>query len=246
MHNPVLQELDGSKKIVIFIHGFMGSPIQFENLIETVHNADCSYCSILLPGHGSHMNEFAKSNMHKWEQHVQSEIDKIKNNYDEIYLFGHSMGGLLALNASLNKNNKIAGVFILQTPLKINTTNFKFLVPKLKLLFYPKNNVIKAVYTKSKGVDMSNIFLYPLMLKPTFSFYRLLNKTKKNLKDVFVPVYMIYSTKDETTSYKSLDLMCKSLYNTEKDSSTIYNSWHAYFPDDDWNIIAEKLSKFVK
>jgi len=246
MHTPVLQELSTSRKIVIFIHGFMGSPNQFESLIKTVHDVGCSYCSILLPGHGFSMNEFAQSSVRKWEQHVQSEIDKIKDNYDEIYLFGHSMGGLLALNASLNKDNKIIGVFILQTPLKINSTNFKFFVPKLKLLFYPKSNEIKAAYTRSNSIDMSNILLYPLILKPTINFFELLHKTKINLKDVFVPVYMIYSTKDETTSYKSLELMEKGLCNTERNSFTINNSWHAYFPDDDLSIISEKLSKFIK
>jgi len=245
MHNPVLHELDGSSTIVMFIHGFMGSPNQFESLIETVHNAGCSYCSILLPGHGFRMNEFSKSNSHDWERHVQTEIDKIKDKYEKIYLFGHSMGGLLALNASLNNENKIAGVFILQTPLKINTTNFKFLIPKLKLLFYPRSNAIKAVYIRSKSIDMSNLLLYPLIVKPILNFYKLLCKTNKNLKNVVVPVHMIYSTTDETTSYKSLRLMYEGLCNTKRDCFTIHNSWHAYFSHEDWRLISKELSRFV-
>lgn len=245
MHKPALHELDGSRKIVIFIHGFMGSPIQFEDLIETVHEAGCSYCAILLPGHGFRMKEIAKVNAHDWEQHIQAEIDRVKDRYDEIYLFGHSMGGLLALNASLNKENKITGVFILQTPFKINTYNFKFLLPKLKLLFYSRDHVIKSVYIRSKSVDMSNILLYPLITVPIINFYKLLFKTKKKLKDVHVPVYTIYSHSDETTSFKSERLLKDGLCNTKCDGCTINKSWHAYFTEDEQKIISQKLSEFI-
>jgi len=223
----------------------MGSPNQFQDFINTVHDAECSFYAMLLSGHGFCINEFAKYNVHDWEQQVQGELDKLKNKYDKIYLFGHSMGGLLALNASLNKDNKIAGVFLLSTPLKMNTFNLIFFIKKLKLLLYSKSHNVKATYMKSNSIDMSNVLLYPLIIKPTINFYKLLHKTKMNLEKISVPVCMVHSTNDETTSYKSAKLLYEGLCNTKREHITINKSWHAYFSEDEWSIVAQNLSDFI-
>jgi len=246
MHTPLIQEHNDSQKIVIFIHGFMGSPIQFEDFAYVVYDAGYSYSSVLLPGHGARVNDFIKTDADNWEYHLQSEIDKVKEKYDKIYLVGHSMGGLLAINASLIKENKIAGVVMLSTPLKTNAFNFKFFFPKLKLLLYPKDNEIRSVYFKSNSTGTSNVFLFLLFAKPFFSLHKLIRKTKRNLSQVFVPIRMIHSVNDEMTSYKSAKLLCDGLNNTQRDSFTLYESWHVYFFDDEKAFIKEKLLDFIK
>jgi len=224
----------------------MGSPIQFEDFACAVYDAGCSYNSILLPGHGARVSDFIKTGLNEWEHHLQSEIDKVKEKYDKIYLVGHSMGGLLALNASLVKKNKVAGTFMLSTPLKTNALNFKFFLPKLKLLFYPKDNEIRSVYFKSNSTGTSNVLLFLLFAKPFLSLHKLIRKEKRNLNKVFVPIRMIHSVNDEMTSYKSAKLLCDGLNNTQRDSFTLYKSWHVYFYDDEKEFIKEKLLDFIK
>jgi esterase/lipase len=77
------------------------------------------------------------------------------------------------------------------------------------------------------------------------NFYKLVKKTKKNLKRVFVPVTMFHSENDETTSYKSVKLLCEGLSNTQSNAFALSKSWHAFYPDDERKIISEKLLDFI-
>ena len=245
MHHPTSRSHDGSDCAVIFIHGFMGSPNQFANLADAVYDMGCASKSVLLPGHGGDIKAFARFGARDWQQHLQDEIDTMKG-YRNIFLVGHSMGGLLALNASLMRENHIAGVVLLQTPLKVYLLNPRTLWLKLRLLRFPKQHVIKSAYIKSKSIPIPRLFFYPLFIKPVTEFYKLMRQTKKRLSEVFVPVCMFYSRADETTSYKSADLFYQGLCNTQRSLFSLDNSWHAYYDDDEGRFIQDKILAFIQ
>ena len=246
MHTPAYKKYDGADTAVMFIHGFMGSPNQFDDLAEAVYGFGCTYVSVLLPGHGCGADGFVKSGARDWKRHVQSEIDKTKNEYKRIFLVCHSMGGLLALNASLIKENNIAGIVLIATPLKIHLLNPKAMSKRLRFLFLPKDSEIKTAYMKTYSLTKSKFFFYPLFIKPAVSFLRLMRRTKKLLPEVSVPVYMFYSKGDETTSYKSVRLFEEGLRNTQKTVFTLEESWHAFYSDDEKSLIRAKLIEFIQ
>ena len=247
MHTPCYKEYPGAEKIVIFIHGFMGSPDQFTDLAEAVYERGRAYSSILLSGHGVRAGEFLKFGAAHWQDCVQNEIDKFAGKYDKIFLAGHSMGGLLALKASLASENKIAGVFMLASPLGVNMLNPKANLLRLRLLSYRKTHQIKAGYIKSNSIKgTKNIFLYPLFIKPILEFYKVVRDSKKILKDVSVPVCMIHSKKDETTAFRSQKLMSKGMNGGETEAVTLKGSLHVYYTEEDRQIIKEKLIQFAE
>lgn len=245
MHKPIKREHPSAKKMGIFIHGFMGSPDPFSDLMDAVYDRGISVASVLLPGHGGSVKKFVTHGMKDWEKYLENEIDGCSKRYEKIYLVGHSMGGLLALNASLKKTNNIAGVFMISTPLKISLFRFKSLEPRWRLIRYPKDHAIKAAYLKSNSISNSGILTYSLFLKPVFEFYKLVRKTKRNLSEIIVPVYMIHSRNDELVSFKSAEMFKKGLVGAPWKALTLRKSWHAYFPEDERAKILEKLLSFI-
>ncbi len=244
LHTPQYRQHDTADKLVIFIHGFMGSPDQFDSLQEAVFNEGISCKSVLLPGHGGSTAAFIKSGAADWEQHVQNEIERVRERYSQIYLVGHSMGGLLALNASLQKENKIAGVFLLATPLKVNFS-LKAAWARIRLLAYAKDHETKAAYLKAKSVSLNNPLYYPLLLKPSLQFYAVAHKARKNLPQVSVPVRMIHSKRDETVSANSGRLLLEGLTAAKTDAVALEQSWHAYYPENEQAVIRRKLIDFI-
>ena len=57
-HRPYYREREGADTIVIFIHGFFGSPSQFWELSAIAWEKGYSIASLLLPGHGGIMDRF--------------------------------------------------------------------------------------------------------------------------------------------------------------------------------------------
>jgi carboxylesterase len=245
MHCPTFQKCNDANSVVIFIHGLFGSPNQFVDLAEAVYNLGCAYKCVLLPGHGKDMSEFSKFGGADWQRHLQNEIDTVKHDYKKIFLVGHSMGGLLALNAGMLKENNISGIFLIATPLKVHTISPKAIFRKLQLLRLPKDNEIKSAYMSSNSVKMSKRSLYLPATKTFREFFKLMKQTKKRLSDVLVPVYMIHSKNDETTSYMSAALLYKGLCSTQREAFSLEKSWHAFYVKDEQEIIKEKLSSFM-
>ena len=65
-------------------------------------------------------------------------------------------------------------------------------------------------------------------------------------RSVSVPVYMFHSRNDETTSYKSAKLFYDGLCNTERYAFPLSKSRHAYYCEDERDIITKKLIDVIK
>ena len=246
MHTPTYQKSSDTDWAVLFIHGFMGSPKQFTDLAEAVYESGCTYRALLLPGHGGGMRNFLKFGLRDWQACVQDEIDKLKREHKKIFLVGHSMGGLLALQASLLRENNIAGLVLIATPLKVYLLNPKRLLQRLGIIRLPKSSKMKSIYVDSNSITVPISLLYSFAIRPAIHFYRLLRQTKKRLPDIFVPVCMFHSKNDETTSYKSAALLYEGLCNTERRSFSLDKSWHVFFEDDERAFIRVNMLAFIQ
>ena len=238
-HLPWYIKKDGSDSIVIFIHGFMGSPSQFSSLAGIFAEKGFSAASVLLPGHGTAGLNFAKSTFRDWEEHLQSELDRFSD-YKKIFLVGHSIGGLLALNASAGIS-RIESVTAVASPLKFYY--FAGLFRKLKLLF-SKNAELKKAYLEAYSINMS-FLTYFLLGRVFMQPFLLAKKTKANLKNITVPVLIIHSEKDETVSFKSSEMFEKGLVNASETILRLKDSNHGYAPQADREMIADSITEFI-
>lgn len=240
---PTLKLNGKSDVMTLFIHGIMGGPNQFSALSDAVWQKGSSYAAILLPGHGGTGKDFNKSLLHHWEDHLQSEIDKYKSDY-KLLLCGHSMGGLLSLNASLERKNNIFGAAVISSPLKIKP-------PLMQLKVFDgvrrgrSDDPIVRAYSNCNSVEIAGTLEYLLCLKPLGELHRLIKKTRANLDKVEIPVTLIYSKHDELVSFKSAKMMSDGLGKSVKELIILEKSMHAYFPAEEESIIMTAVCDFL-
>lgn len=255
-HAPLFMENTDSKSLVMFIHGFMGSPRLFDDLAKSVYHQGFSAASLLLPGHGGSSKDFASGTMERWQRHVDAEIERFSNDYKNVRLVGHSMGGLLALNAAVRFTGLVRSVFMMASPFKLALFNAKAAKTRIKMVFYRKSHPVKAVYLACAGIQSSATFwrdtdagfrmspdLLWRMAKPGVELKKLMHATIGVLPNVSVPVTAVYSRSDELTSFASLDILKSGLSGIPFDEVLLTDSLHNYFPEHERVLIEQTLLK---
>ena len=245
-HTPFEKTYPNTDTIVVFAHGFIGSPNQFEEMAELAYEHKCSVLSLLLPGHGGQAKDFKKFGLDDWEQHLENELRRVSASYEHIILVGHSIGGLLCLNASLDEKHKIKGLLLLSSPLKLRYS-LKPLLIGMRLHLFPKRkkNELLDTYRKSSSITGASIFHYLFWRKQVTDIYRLMAKTKANLPAITVPTTVIYSKKDETVSQKSARLFRDGLTNADVNIITLHESHHAFYPAEERAVIHQELLRLI-
>jgi carboxylesterase len=198
----------------------------------------------LLPGHGAGGKDFIKSGPLDWQAHVLNDIDYHFQNNEEIFLIGHSLGGLLALQAATQFN--IAGIVLINTAMRTRMSLQQMML-SLKVLFTSKNSndPIVSSYRNSFGVGLHDWWTLPAWSLKLLDVLKVAKQTKKLLSQVKTRIHIFQSIDDETVHPKSAELLKRGLNNSTVQVTYLQNSMHAYFDPEDLQLITEGIKELV-
>lgn len=80
---------------MLFLHGFMGSPLSSRPLAEHLQQLGYFVHCPLLPGHGQYPNKMYRVNRSQWIAEAEEAYALAKANCDQLFILGHSMGNIL-------------------------------------------------------------------------------------------------------------------------------------------------------
>jgi len=243
-HAPYINENPEQRGIVVFIHGYMGSPRQFDKLSDAVYQQGYTVAGLLLPGHGGSLKDFSSSTYKQWQSHVNSEVEKLSKSYKNIWLVGHSMGGLLAINAAVKHSKFVRGLFLMACPFKLTFFSVYATKIRAKQLFGRKNNPIKAAYIDNSGVPRSFSIIWRT-IKPYSQFKKLMHTANGNLANINSPVTAVYSASDELVSMKSRDILQSKLHKAALELVILADSLHAYYPEREQEVIIRNFIDMI-
>jgi carboxylesterase len=202
-------------------------------MIEALDNK-YSIENLLLPGHGGTAKDFSKTSMQAWQSHVDERIAVLEQEYENIIIVGHSMGGLLAVQSALTYPNKIKGLFLLAIPLVLQM-RFRFIEQSLIIGFTKRNdNEVIVAARKANSISTKSAFEYLACTPRYVELLRKSNATRKLLGELDIPITIIQSSDDEIVSRKSLHYV----KNHENVKTLIAeNSGHYYYPQESQEFI---------
>ena len=244
LHVPYYSEAAGSDGLVVFIHGFMGSPRQFDRLAETAHQHSRSAAALLLPGHGGSVKDFSAGTMERWQEHVNDEIERLSRYNKSIWLVGHSMGCLLAINAAVRYSEYVRGLLLIACPLKLKWLTLRNLRIRVLPVTGRKTNPMKKEYLSGCSVKRTPDFLWRFT-KPLSELKKLMAVARDNLPNISAPVTAVFMPADEVVSIDSLEILKSGLSDATLKQIILYDSLHAYFPEHEFASIEHELTEFL-
>ena len=239
MHKEYIHEVDGSDTVVLFIHGILGSPDMFNKYIEQMPS-EWSVYNMLLDGHGKTVSDFAHTSMKKWKSQVDHAVYELSVKYDNLIIVGHSMGTLLAINATEKYPTKVKQLFLLAVPLKI------FLRPiapltALKVIFeeVSDNDPIAVAMRDGHSVKLNKNLLGYLRWLPRYvELFRESRATRSRALTIDVPCNVYLSKKDDMVSVHSGKYFED---NKKVKVSILENSLHLYFEEPEMEFLLKEF-----
>jgi len=234
----------GNDTCVIMIHGYAGSPDQFLFLAGQLVEDGVDCASLLLPGHGGTSREFGHEFDQEWRQHVRQEVDRLRDQYRQVVLIGHSMGGLLCLEYAAQ--TPVAGVISISAPMGIRLNIFQMALAMEMLFTSPGHGrPIVETYRAGFGVRMTGLFSPLAFVLPSISLFRTIRRVRRVLPLVRVPVLLIQSKKDETIWRGSADQIA-GLLGRPTTILRLVRSRHAWRVPEEEAMVTSRIREMVK
>lgn len=242
-HRELIKAYPNSDNVILFIHGICGTPNHFAPFLPLVPD-DWSVYNVLLDGHGKGVDDFAASSMAKWKEQIRRIVEDLCSTHKNVYICAHSMGTLFAMEEALRYPNKIRGLMLLASPLKI------FLKPLAVL------NSTKVIFNAVKETDeiaLAGKYVYGIAPDPRLwkylkwiprylELFREVARVRENIRSLTVPCVFYQSRKDELVSMSSVKYMKN---NPNVSVYVLERSHHFHYNEDDLEFLKRKFAEFI-
>ncbi|MEB2313001.1 MAG: alpha/beta fold hydrolase [Sorangiineae bacterium] len=104
--------LDGAAPPVLALHGFGGTPLEVELVIEAARELGLRAAAPLLPGHGTHVRDLARTTWEDWVAAARAAFEQLAAS-GPVVVAGLSMGSLLAAHLAATEGPRVRGLVML-------------------------------------------------------------------------------------------------------------------------------------
>lgn len=229
------------KKAVLLIHGFVGGIYDFGQLPNEIEiNKNLDVFIYTLKEHDKMIINDIKYN--EWIDEAINQIEfLIKNNYKEIYIIGHSMGGVIATHlASIYKEVK---KLVLVAP-----AYRYFCFENGKINIKGINNTLKEMpeVFKNMGVEKVLERIVKTPIQTMIEFTKLVNEYQEDIKKITCPILTIHGTDDKVVPSESTDYVYNSVLSKSNTLVNINEVTHDCFTQKRKEEINKIIINFLK
>lgn len=242
MHKGYERMVSNATVAVLFLHGIVGTPNHFREFVRLVPG-NVSVCNLLLDGHGGSVKEFAKTSMQRWNQQVDEKVRTLLQTHESLMIAAHSMGTLFAIRQAVTHPERIKGLFLLASPLKIRM-RWQSVQNSLRTCFgIERNDPITLAAIEAYGIETDwRVWRYLGWIPRYLELLSESRKTRALVSQISVPCHVFQSGKDEVVSAKSCDLFA---VNSNINCTVLEYSSHYYYHPQDRKYLQQNFKEML-
>ena len=244
--------IQGSPTGVLLVHGFTGSPAELLSLANDLHKQHgWSILGIRLDGHGTRPEDLAQHTRFDWRNNIISGVRELQKSCATVFIVGQSMGGWLAIYASLHLGSEITGICLLAVPYTLVGFSSRYLlpaverlehyIPKLGRYFWPKRNRDMADPSRVQASTYDRFSVAGLA-----QFYRFIKEMRPLLPQVKSPVLQIHAVHDNTADFNTSTEFYQKLASVDKTFVKLERSQHVISADVESDFVATTIGAWIQ
>ena len=225
------------KKAILIIHGLAGGTYDEEILANYLQlNNKFDVYSFTLPGHDVKIRQ--KATCDAWIKESERQLEYLINNgYKNIYVIGHSMGGVIACHLA-TKYNEVKRL-VLAAPAFSHIASAEeggFLNATLKC-----PNLIKSY---SSNEFFTRIRKLPITALP--EFMKLIKKYQNTPNDINIPVLLLQGDMDQLVPFSSSKKVFDKFPTRKKIFIKVKGYYHDLFKGKKVELLCREVEKFLE
>ena len=232
----------GGSSGVLLIHGFTGLPAELFLLGQALNRANFNVLCPRLAGHGTNERDLMRTTKNDWFNSVSDGFFILRGICKEIFVVGHSMGGLLALKLAAEQN--ISKIVTLAAPI--------FVDEGLGLKNLPPREFCSdacIVQPRKKIFDVPQAANDVYKKTPLISVHELVDliaEVKNLLPKINSQILIMHGEEDHTAQPRSARFIMDNIASTRKFITTVANSGHLLPLDDNRDFVFEEITNFLR
>ncbi|WP_448376646.1 alpha/beta hydrolase [Fervidobacterium sp.] len=230
--------LQGGEKGVLVIHGYTGSPHDFEFMAHELHKAGFTVSVPRLPGHGTCGEDFLTTTRHDWLRRVYDAYYDLTAICKEVYIVGLSMGGVIALILAAHLKPKK----LVTLAAAIHTIDNRIKITPLLSIFTKK--MVRENDEKYDEPDLQYLkneywsFNWP---KQAAELYKLMKMARKSVPEIVSETLVVAARNDNTVPLSAAEFIYKNIKSEKRKMLIFEKSGHVLSND----VEKEEVTKAV-
>lgn len=203
-HSAYIRDTGGDTA-VLMIHGIVGTPAHFRELIPLIPE-EWTVHALLLDGHGGSVAEFSATSMKTWKGQVKAHLDALLAAHSRVLVAAHSMGTLFAIQAALDHPEEIDGLFLLAVPTR-PWVRLSTMVTSLRLVLGVERPGDRALAAMAEATSVRlerKLWKYVGWLPRYVELLVEIRRIRRLLPELAVPTMTFQSQRDELVSARSI------------------------------------------
>lgn len=238
LQNPAPFDFRGGKTGVLLIHGFTGTPSEMRPIGKYLSEKGYTVKAPLLAGHGTSPEDMMRTGMKDWIKSAGDAYFELKRQCEDVYVTGHSMGGILALH--LASRLPVKGVISMCAPIMVRDRKAalsRFVTPFIKFTAHRPHPEHIEPYLA--GYKKTPIKCVPELLK-------LIRMVRKELSEIQAPALILQAEQDQTVRPESANYIFRNIGSRQKQIKWYPNSGHILPVDHDQDQVFADVADFMK
>lgn len=233
--------MEGNETGVLVSHGFTGTTQSVRPLGEALAAEGFTVAGPRLAGHGTTMEDHARSNARDWISSVEEDLAWLEGRCENVFIAGLSMGGMLSLYFAATRPDLIKGAVPINACVYLDNPDLA------RLVFDPlAPPTVPGVGSDIKAPGVEELVYPEVPVPPLESFMAAMRVTDDLLPAITVPVLILQSLEDHVVPPGNGPYILERLGSADKELVRLENSYHVATLDNDKDLIAELTIRFVR